>query len=179
MFWSAGCSLLRAEGFSCSLGVLYGGLGISKWQFLIKNIKIKFPAVNLFQFISNPGSGSAIRKNVGSGSALNRCGSETLSLGINKCLFFIKRKERNIPLYFSINFLSSKRSDENFTVGSNGSSGNSSAFQLKDLTVSSLARQEADDREDCEARIRDHPSALRREPAPGLLLLNNLYSGIR
>ena len=24
IFWSAGCSLLRAEGFSCSLGVLYG-----------------------------------------------------------------------------------------------------------------------------------------------------------
>jgi hypothetical protein len=30
-----GCSLLRAEGFSCSLGVLYG---ISKLQFLIKKI---------------------------------------------------------------------------------------------------------------------------------------------
>ncbi len=30
MFWSAGSSLLKAEGFSCSLGVLYGGLGISK-----------------------------------------------------------------------------------------------------------------------------------------------------
>ncbi len=29
-FWSAGCSLLRAEGFSCSLGVLYGALGIGK-----------------------------------------------------------------------------------------------------------------------------------------------------
>jgi hypothetical protein len=29
-------SLLRAEGFSCSLDVLYGGLGISKLQFLIK-----------------------------------------------------------------------------------------------------------------------------------------------
>jgi hypothetical protein len=36
--------LLRAENFSCSLGVLYGGLGISKLQFLIKKIKIKFPA---------------------------------------------------------------------------------------------------------------------------------------
>jgi hypothetical protein len=36
MFRSAGCSLLRAEGFSCSLcslDVLYGGLGISKLQF--------------------------------------------------------------------------------------------------------------------------------------------------
>ena len=39
MFWSAGCSLLRAQGFSCSLGVLYGGLGRSKLQFLIKKIK--------------------------------------------------------------------------------------------------------------------------------------------
>jgi hypothetical protein len=33
MFSSTGCSLLRAEGFSCSLGVLYGGQGISKLQF--------------------------------------------------------------------------------------------------------------------------------------------------
>jgi hypothetical protein len=32
MFWSAGCSLLRAEGFFCngSLEILYGGLGIGK-----------------------------------------------------------------------------------------------------------------------------------------------------
>ncbi len=28
MFWSAGCSFLRAEGFFCSLDVFYGGLGI-------------------------------------------------------------------------------------------------------------------------------------------------------
>ncbi len=27
MFWSAGCSFLRAEAFFCSLDVLYGGLG--------------------------------------------------------------------------------------------------------------------------------------------------------
>jgi hypothetical protein len=33
MFLSTGCSLLGAEGFSCGLGVLYGGLGISKLQF--------------------------------------------------------------------------------------------------------------------------------------------------
>jgi hypothetical protein len=48
MFLSTGtgCSPLRAEGFSCSLGVLYGGLGISKMQFLIKKIEIKFPAIN-------------------------------------------------------------------------------------------------------------------------------------
>jgi hypothetical protein len=32
-FWGAGCYLLRAEDFSCSLDVLYGGLGISKLQF--------------------------------------------------------------------------------------------------------------------------------------------------
>jgi hypothetical protein len=30
MFCSAGCSLLRTEGFFCSLEVLYGGLGIGK-----------------------------------------------------------------------------------------------------------------------------------------------------
>jgi hypothetical protein len=30
MFISAGCSLLRAEGFFCNLDVLYGGLGIGK-----------------------------------------------------------------------------------------------------------------------------------------------------
>ncbi len=36
MFWSAGYSLLRTKGFSCSLDVLYGGLGISELQFLIK-----------------------------------------------------------------------------------------------------------------------------------------------
>ncbi len=47
MFLSTGCSLLRAEGFSCSLGVLYEGLGISKLQFLIKKIEVKFPA-NIF-----------------------------------------------------------------------------------------------------------------------------------
>jgi hypothetical protein len=40
MFLSTGCSLLRAEGFSCSFGLLYEGLGISKLQFLIKKIKI-------------------------------------------------------------------------------------------------------------------------------------------
>ncbi len=79
MFLSAVCSLLRAEGFSCSLGVLYGGLGISKLQFLIKKIeiKIKFPAINFFFNFRSSNPGSAIRKNAGSGSALNQCGSET------------------------------------------------------------------------------------------------------
>jgi hypothetical protein len=88
MFLSTGCSLLRAEGFSCSLGVLCGGPGISKLQFLIKKIEIKFPATNFLSIFGHqsldpdPGSGSAIRKNAGSGSvsgsALNQCGSETL-----------------------------------------------------------------------------------------------------
>ncbi len=62
MFLSTRCSLLRAEGFSCSLGVLNGGLVISKLQFLIKKIEIIFPAINFFSFrSSNPGSGSEIR----------------------------------------------------------------------------------------------------------------------
>ncbi len=86
MFLSTGRSLLRAEGFTCSLGVLYGGLGISKLQFLIKKIEIKFPAI--FSILGHqtldpdPESGSEIRKNAGSGSvsgpALNQCESETL-----------------------------------------------------------------------------------------------------
>jgi hypothetical protein len=50
MFCSAGCFPLRAEGFFCSLDVRYGGLGISKLQFLIKNI-IFFSAVNFFQVL--------------------------------------------------------------------------------------------------------------------------------
>jgi hypothetical protein len=33
---SAGCSLLRAEGFICNLDVLYVGLGIGNLYFLIK-----------------------------------------------------------------------------------------------------------------------------------------------
>ncbi len=73
MFWSAGCSLLRAEGFSCSLGLLYGGLRISKLQFLGHQT-----------LDPDPESGSAIGKYAGSGSvsgsALNRCGSATLTL---------------------------------------------------------------------------------------------------
>jgi hypothetical protein len=41
---------LRADGFSCSLGVLYRGLGISKLQFLIKKLK-NFSALYFFQFL--------------------------------------------------------------------------------------------------------------------------------
>ncbi len=90
IFLSTGCSLLRAEGFSCSLGVLYVGLGIGKVQFLIQKNLIFFSAVIFYQFLvikawirirdPDPESGSAIRENAGSvsGSALNQCGSETL-----------------------------------------------------------------------------------------------------
>ncbi len=66
MFGSAGYSLLRAEGFSCSLGVLYGGLGISKLQLLIKKIKITFLVIKLQKNLHHlnldpdPGSGSGI-----------------------------------------------------------------------------------------------------------------------
>jgi hypothetical protein len=47
------CFLLRAKGFSCSLDVLYGGLGKSKLQFLTKNF-IFFLAVNFLTFFSKP-----------------------------------------------------------------------------------------------------------------------------
>jgi hypothetical protein len=40
--FSAECSLLRTEGFSCSLDALYGGLGISTLKYLIKKISINF-----------------------------------------------------------------------------------------------------------------------------------------
>jgi hypothetical protein len=56
----------------------------------MKKIEIKFPSIIFFSILGHqtldpdPGSGSAIRKNAGSGSisgsALNQCGSETLLL---------------------------------------------------------------------------------------------------
>ncbi len=49
MFWSAECSLLRAEGFFCSFDVLYGGLGTGKLYFLIQIFF--FSAVNFFQYL--------------------------------------------------------------------------------------------------------------------------------
>ncbi len=84
MFWSAGCSLFRAEGFYCSLCVLYEGLWISKYyNFRSKKYK-KFYSFKFFPIFGNQnpgfgtGSGSTIRNNAGSGSALNQCGSTTL-----------------------------------------------------------------------------------------------------
>ncbi len=102
---------MRAEGFSCSLGVLYGGLWISKLQFLIKKIKIKFLVVNFFPILDHqtldpdppdpdPESGSAIRKNSGSGSvsgsALNQCGSETLLFEDTFTSFFMDEKSKEV-----------------------------------------------------------------------------------
>ncbi len=49
MFWSAGCSLLSAEGFSCSLDVLCGGLRISKYIFW--SIKEKKKKNHLYFFL--------------------------------------------------------------------------------------------------------------------------------
>ncbi len=51
MFRGAGCYLLRSEGFSCSLDVLYGGLRISKLQFDEKISNFYFKAVIFFQFL--------------------------------------------------------------------------------------------------------------------------------
>ncbi len=54
---------MRAEGFSCSMDVLYGGLGISRLQFFLSTnygIKFFFFAEKFVQFLGhkNPGSGS-------------------------------------------------------------------------------------------------------------------------
>ncbi len=87
---------MRAEGFSCSLGVLYGGLGIDKLQFLIKTIKIKISSCKVSSILGHqtldpdPGSGSDIRKNAGSRSvsrsALIHCESATLEPTDFTCL---------------------------------------------------------------------------------------------
>jgi hypothetical protein len=61
---------LRAEGFFCTLDVLYGGLGIGKLSVVFdQNKYIFFSAVNFFLIFGhqNPGSGS------------NECGSATLA----------------------------------------------------------------------------------------------------
>ncbi len=71
IFWNVGCSILRAEGFSCSTDVLYGGLGISKLQ-----KKINFYSFSVFG-LQNPWSGSGFRItcNAGSWSGFNESGS--------------------------------------------------------------------------------------------------------
>ncbi len=57
MFRSAGRSLLKAEGFSRTVDVLYGGLGLSKLQFLIKKESDLFSCTFPPSFChQNPGS---------------------------------------------------------------------------------------------------------------------------
>ncbi len=75
---SAGCSLLRAEGFLCNLYVLYGGLGIGKIEVFDK--KKFFPAVNfpLFFVIKTLDRDRYSAYNAGSGSVSHEYGSETL-----------------------------------------------------------------------------------------------------
>jgi hypothetical protein len=51
MFYSAKCSLLRAEGFSYSLDVLYGGLVIIKLLFSIKKEE-QIPGVNFIHYLT-------------------------------------------------------------------------------------------------------------------------------
>ncbi len=86
MFWSAGCSLLRAEGCSCSMDVLYGGLGISKLQFLIQKIS-NFFFSRKFVGHQNPGSRS------GPGAGFTVSGSETLLIIYSGALrgFWVRR----------------------------------------------------------------------------------------
>jgi hypothetical protein len=71
---------LRAEGFSCSLEVLHGDLGLSKLQFIIKKISHFFTEVNLFSIFGhqNPGSGFGSVFSLNAGFGLNKSGSETL-----------------------------------------------------------------------------------------------------
>ncbi len=53
---------MRPEGFSCSLDVLYGGLGKSKLQFLNKKDTKNFPAVFFLQILDiNTPNGGWIR----------------------------------------------------------------------------------------------------------------------
>ncbi len=69
---------MRAEGFFSRLDVLYGGLGIGKWQILIKIIFKFVLAVNIFKFLLikalDPDRYSASK----AGSGSNEYGSETL-----------------------------------------------------------------------------------------------------
>ncbi len=59
IFCSVGCFLLRAEGLTCSLDVLCGGLRISKLQFLIKKISV-FSAVLFFSIFGHQNRGSGL-----------------------------------------------------------------------------------------------------------------------
>ncbi len=88
MFWGAGCSLLRAEGFFCNLDVLYGGLGIGKLYLFIQR---------KFIFFSCKFSSIFCHQNSGSGSVSNEYGSAICYLS---CSFFsLCRKVDTCPLW--------------------------------------------------------------------------------
>jgi hypothetical protein len=88
MFLSVGWPLFRAEGFFYNLDILYGGLGIGKLQFLIKEKK-NF-SYNFFSIFGHLSPGSVLdpyldpdpywspTSNSGSGSVKNEYGSTTL-----------------------------------------------------------------------------------------------------
>jgi hypothetical protein len=80
---SAGCSILRAEGFSCSLTSLCS-LGISQLQFFIKKTKQKFSLFCSIFGHQNPESGSGFTWNPGSESGFNEFGSTTLFITFRK-----------------------------------------------------------------------------------------------
>ncbi len=63
VFYCAACSLLRAEGLSCSLVVLHGGQRINKVQFFLSQNSISI-SFKIFQFLAIKTLGS------GTGSAL-------------------------------------------------------------------------------------------------------------
>jgi hypothetical protein len=69
LFCSAGCFLLRDEGFSFGLDVLYWDLEISKLQFLIKKQVLIFSSDEFFKFSEikplDPGSQHWFGENLG------------------------------------------------------------------------------------------------------------------
>ncbi len=90
IFWSARCSVLRAEGFSCSFDALYAGLGISKLQFLIKKDTTTFQLYFFLPFlVIKPWirirSGFTWNAGSGSVSGYNESASTTLVLWVWFC----------------------------------------------------------------------------------------------
>jgi hypothetical protein len=92
MFLSARCYLLWAEGFSCSLHVLYGGLERRKLQFLMQKISLKNFQLDIFFLFGhqNPrGSGLIFRLKSWSGSRINESKSETLPPARGACRTYL------------------------------------------------------------------------------------------
>ncbi len=82
MFWSAECSLLRAEGFFCNLDILYGGLGIVVFDptvifsiFLIRiGIQPKMLDPNPYQMNTDPKPCLKVRNESRDAHFLTVCG---------------------------------------------------------------------------------------------------------